>query len=103
MDENLAYEEFIWHHYQFHRPHYLSEVEIRFYLRGQCAPPKTDPITWWKENTIGFPTLSRMAKNYLSVPAEEVFSTAGDIVSKKRNRLLRLVGESKKLVKIGYV
>jgi hypothetical protein len=41
-----------------------------------------------------------MAKNYLSVPAEEVFSTAGDIVSKKRNRL---AGESKDLVEIGYV
>jgi hAT family C-terminal dimerisation region len=77
-----------------------SESEIRFYLRGQCAPPKTVPITWWKENTSGFPSLSRMAKNYLSVPAEEVFSTAGDIVSKKRNRL---VGKSKKLVEIGYV
>jgi hAT family C-terminal dimerisation region len=73
-----------------------SESENKLYLREKCAPPKTDPITWWKENTFRFPSLSRMARDYLSVPgtsvpAEEVFSTAGDIVSKKRNRL---VGEN---------
>ncbi len=66
------------------------ELETKLYLGGKYAPPKTNSITWWRENTPEFPSLSRMARDYLSVLTEEDFSTAGDIMSKRN----RLVGEN---------
>ena len=50
------------------------------------------PLKWWKENAQKYPRLSLVAKKILampatSVPSERVFSTAGILVSKLRNRL----------------
>lgn len=52
-----------------------------------------DPLNWWRVNEHHYPNLSRMARHYVSVPAssvpaERLFSRAGDIVTKWRNRLL---------------
>ena len=51
------------------------------------------PLVWWKRNEGRYPTLSRMAKKYLALPAistpsERAFSTAGSIVNKIRACLL---------------
>lgn len=52
------------------------------------------PLAWWRQNGHRYPLgLEKMARDYLSipassVPAEQLFSRAGDIVTKKRNRLL---------------
>ncbi|ESO11287.1 hypothetical protein HELRODRAFT_153199, partial [Helobdella robusta] len=52
-----------------------------------------DPATWWKFNTAKYPTISKVAQVYLappptSVPSERLFSTAGDIITEHRTRLL---------------
>lgn len=51
-----------------------------------------DPLDWWKLHGSDLPLLSKMAREYLSVPAtsvpvERTFSMAGDVVTKKRGRL----------------
>ena len=53
-------------------------------------PPLDKPILkWWKENQSILPTLSKIAKDYLAIPAtsapsEWLFSEAGNLISLKR-------------------
>ncbi|XP_076662006.1 E3 SUMO-protein ligase ZBED1-like [Halictus rubicundus] len=63
---------------------YISEPQLRFDL---------DPYEWWKARTHKYPRISKIAKKYLTMPAtsamsERCFSSAGNIVTAKRNRLL---------------
>ena len=51
-----------------------------------------DVLAWWKAHETSYPTLARMARDFLaipasSVPSERVFSSATTLVSKKRTRL----------------
>lgn len=51
-----------------------------------------DPLIWWKKHEHMLPTLSSIAKKYLCICAtscasERLFSSAGNIVTKKRNCL----------------
>ena len=51
-----------------------------------------DPIVWWRGRIACYPCLSETVKYMFcvpatSVPSERVFSTAGNIVTKKRSRL----------------
>uniref|UniRef100_A0A674MKY1 BED-type domain-containing protein n=1 Tax=Takifugu rubripes TaxID=31033 RepID=A0A674MKY1_TAKRU len=51
-----------------------------------------DPLVYWTTNKARYPNLYHLANQYLATPAsslpcERVFSKAGEIVSKKRNRL----------------
>ncbi|KXS19352.1 hypothetical protein M427DRAFT_83628, partial [Gonapodya prolifera JEL478] len=51
-----------------------------------------DPLGWWWANAVRLPGLSRMARNYLGIPAtsvlsERLFSTAGEAMTARRNRL----------------
>jgi zinc finger BED domain-containing protein 1 (E3 SUMO-protein ligase ZBED1) len=53
---------------------------------------ENDPIIWWKANRHAYPTLAKLARKYLaikatSVPSEQLFSAAGNIVTEKRTRL----------------
>ena len=64
---------------------YLKEVEINF--------RKYILLTWWKCHETSFPMISKLARKYLAIPAstapsERVFSTAKNILQKKRWRLL---------------
>ncbi|XP_059098333.1 zinc finger BED domain-containing protein 4-like [Tigriopus californicus] len=68
-------------------------LDLQCYLNSPCQPRWTNPLDWWKQ--IGrekHPELFQIVKKYLSIPAtsvpsERVFSSAGQILSKKRNRL----------------
>lgn len=67
-------------------------IEIRRYSEEKLIPRDKDPLVWWQEHEQTFPSLSRLAVRYLgivasSVPAERIFSKAGEVVSKKRSRL----------------
>jgi hypothetical protein len=66
--------------------------ELDRYLALQ-ADSETDPLLWWQAHTKEYPTVSEMARDYLtiqatSVPSEQAFSVAGNTISKTRNRLL---------------
>eukprot|EP00731_Ephydatia_muelleri_P001200 Em0001g1200a len=64
---------------------YLKEAEINF--------RKDDPMEWWRKHEVHFPHVAKLARKYLSIPAstapaERVFSTAKNILQKKRWSLL---------------
>src|SRR5579859_4485821 len=91
----------------------LSAIETRNYFRtllmpSQNLPPITNelntyydsnppgdevnPLEWWKNHTMEYPILSKMAKDYLSimstsVPCEQFFSVAGKQITQTRNRM----------------
>ncbi|XP_022843207.1 zinc finger BED domain-containing protein DAYSLEEPER-like [Olea europaea var. sylvestris] len=51
-----------------------------------------DLLTWWKANSIKYPTLQKVARDLLAIPvstvaSESAFSTSGRFVSPHRNRL----------------
>ena len=64
---------------------YLKEAEINF--------RKDDPMDWWRKHEFCFPHVAKLARKYLAIPAstapaERVFSTAKNILQKKRWSLL---------------
>jgi hypothetical protein len=51
-----------------------------------------NPLRWWDDHKFEYPLLSLMAFDYAAIPATSVpsergFSRAGDLITKKRNRL----------------
>ncbi len=69
----------------------LSKVDVREYLSLPCQLRKSDALQWWLlEGKRRFPQMFKIALRYLiipatSVPSERVFSSAGDIISKRRS------------------
>jgi hypothetical protein len=66
--------------------------ELERYRREQSLPLGSDIAKFWTERQAAYPVLFQLARIYLSipatsVPAERVFSTAGNTITKKRNRL----------------
>ncbi|EJD32395.1 hATC-domain-containing protein [Auricularia subglabra TFB-10046 SS5] len=67
--------------------------ELSAYLAAATEVPEGgDALKWWKRNTSTFPHLSRMALDYLSIPAtsvdvERTFSRGRLLLSHVRNRL----------------
>ena len=66
--------------------------EIDRYLQAPQQDSTEDPLEWWKANAISYPALSRLSKKYLCISAtssasERLFSTAGNVVTKKRSLL----------------
>ena len=60
-------------------------IEMQQYLRINNLERKQDPLEWWKRNCHLYPHISRLAKKYhslpgTSVPAERIFSKAGQLV-----------------------
>ena len=68
----------------------MSELDI--YLEEKVELPQVDPIEWWRTYESRFPNLSRMARDYLaipatSVPSERCFSLAGNVLTKQRSSM----------------
>ena len=69
----------------------ISKNEFNDYKKKNIE--ETDNILeWWKIYETKYPTLSKIARDFLCVPAssapvERIFSSSGNIVTAKRNRL----------------
>ncbi|XP_065642245.1 E3 SUMO-protein ligase ZBED1-like [Hydra vulgaris] len=69
-----------------------QQNELEKYLRENCINKNACPLTWWAENSKRYPMISKLAKKYLcipstSTPSKRAFSTAGNIITSKRNCL----------------
>ncbi|XP_076842109.1 zinc finger BED domain-containing protein 4-like [Brachyhypopomus gauderio] len=68
-----------------------SIIEVQRYISEANTPRSQDPLKYWETQRLHYPTLYKLAMKYLctpsSVPCERVFSKAGEIVCKRRNRL----------------
>ena len=69
----------------------LSE-EFDNYLKLTPLKSCDNCLEWWSHNSLHFPNLAKLAKRYLcvpatSVPAEQVFSIAGEVINNKRSSL----------------
>jgi hypothetical protein len=74
----------------------ITEVpsELETYLKKKTIPrfDTVDILSWWKSNSSEYPTLSKMARDVLAVPAstvasESAFSTGRRTISDFRSRL----------------
>ncbi len=68
------------------------EGVIDTYLREATTPRKGIPLDYWKQKQSQWPLLASIARKYLSippssVPSERLFSTTGEVMSDRRNRL----------------
>ncbi len=69
--------------------HFRMTPPIPMVVDGQLS----NPLLWWKENTLKFPYLSILARRILCIPAtsapsERIFSVAGRTISNERAKLL---------------
>lgn len=69
-----------------------ASIELRQYAEEMPIDRKSDPLEWWARREVVYPRLAKLARKNLSlvatsVPSERVFSAAGEVLSKKRNRL----------------
>ena len=67
-------------------------VEMRQYMQCKIIAQKENPLLWLKQNCNHYPKLQHVAMKYLyipgnSIPAERLFSKAGELASARRNRL----------------
>uniref|UniRef100_A0A803MXL1 Uncharacterized protein n=1 Tax=Chenopodium quinoa TaxID=63459 RepID=A0A803MXL1_CHEQI len=67
----------------------VATDELTQYLSEPPAPLTTDVLEWWKVNSVRYPRLSIMARDFLSVQAtsvapEELFSSKGDELERQR-------------------
>ena len=72
-----------------------TEIMVEMYLKEPLIShlEYIHPLTYWKEKQPLWPCLADLACKYLSIPpssaaSERLFSSAGDIVSPERNRIL---------------
>ena len=76
--------------------HDVVDDEVSKYWNSNEADESIHPLEWWKTHSTEYPNLSKLALDYLciqasSVPCEQLFSIAGQVLCKSRNRL---TGES---------
>jgi hypothetical protein len=69
-----------------------EEDEIETYFNSPKEYNEVDPIYFWKNNSNVYPVLSKIAFDFLvipatSVPSEQIFSKSGSLITKLRNRL----------------
>ena len=67
--------------------------EVERYIQEPLLDLDDDPLDWWKSRQSQYPLMSQLVRKYWSLPAtsvrsEEAFSTAGNVLTTKRNRLL---------------
>jgi hypothetical protein len=85
--------------------------ELKGYLASPLEPfptlPDTAVISWWRDHCVVYPTLGRMARDFLAIPgsstaSERQFSSARHIGTDFRNRLSPIMFEAVQMLKGGY-
>ena len=71
---------------------FTTSEEFEKYLKEFPLKSSENCLEWWAKNKHTYPNLAKLATQYLcvpatSVPAEQVFSVAGEIVNTKRASL----------------
>ncbi|CAB4409531.1 unnamed protein product [Rhizophagus irregularis] len=66
--------------------------ELNSYFNSTPEPGTINVLEWWKSYESNYPTLAKMARNYLAIPAtsapvERLFSESGNLITPERNRL----------------
>ena len=69
------------------------ESELRRYQDEETIDLDANPLVWWKSRMCQYPLLAQLVRMVWSLPAtsvcsEQVFSAAGNVLTKKRARLL---------------
>lgn len=69
-----------------------ATVEVQRYLSEPNIGRHENPLEYWERQKLVYPNLYNLSLAFLctpasSVPCERIFSKAGEVVSKKRNRL----------------
>ncbi|KAL5546503.1 hypothetical protein UlMin_006190 [Ulmus minor] len=71
-----------------------KKTELDLYLDDEVLPRNAnfDILSWWKTNSLKYPTLGKIARDILAIPiiavaSESTFSTCGRCVSPSHNRL----------------
>ncbi|KIM66049.1 hypothetical protein SCLCIDRAFT_111360, partial [Scleroderma citrinum Foug A] len=80
------------------------EQEFALYVTSVCLLEGTDSISFWAMSHSAYPTLYRLAMDYLpmqasSVPCEQVFSSASETMTKHRNRISPILMEAIQMTK----
>jgi len=69
------------------------ERELSLYRAEQPAGLDSNPLKWWKDQKLTYPSLSMLVRKRYSmvatiVPSERLFSTAGNVIHERRSSLL---------------
>jgi hypothetical protein len=92
----------------------MARLEMREKDRDGVDGAFTNPLLWWKSNSTQIPTIAKIARKFLCIPAtsapsERVFSVAGLVISKLRSNLtpenascIIMLRESKKVIAKWY-
>ena len=70
---------------------YCHEFQ-RYIMEPVLWGKASDVLMWWKSNSVKYPNLSRMARDYLTIPgtsasSERLFSSGKELITDKRNLL----------------
>ena len=69
------------------------ESELHRYQDEETIDLDSDPLAWWNSRMCQYPLLAQLVRMVWSLPgtsvcSEQVFSAAGNVLTKKRARLL---------------
>ncbi|KAJ8457093.1 hypothetical protein ONZ45_g18454 [Pleurotus djamor] len=81
--------------------------ELKAYLDSPLELEITDVVRWWGHHSSQYPTLARIARDYLAIqgsatPSERAFSSAGITGTARRNRLTPKIFEALQILKAAY-
>jgi hypothetical protein len=74
-------------------PDPVRRNELKVYMSLLLPLDDDEPLSWWVSHKHVLPVMFRLARKFLAIPAtsvasERIWSDAGNIVTKKRSRLL---------------
>ena len=69
-----------------------AQEQINLYKAESQISISLDPLAWWRVNSIKYPLIAQLARQYLGIPAtstksERTFSLTGQLVTPRRNCL----------------